>query len=491
MIEDKCFFNVEYSYQLNVNDKHDMFYYIELSDKVAELKVYKVVNGYSENCLCYPLTFIPIASGWVKKNIFLQSEKNIVLFNVASKKIVKIPSASYKILDIVCLNEKYIYATNIDLDYIDFYKCKKDTLDKHLASYSFLKKHYTQCDISMSPQENFLIKAYINKIEMAKQKDSTDTLGKHKLKIKNEPIYSKLCLDNKDVLTVYGHIDRACFIGREIVFTLSSFVTPQKIFIVKLEDLENITKPSTFDFNILTEYYQSGELGVPHYILYLTKQRMGSIVMIHGGPAEHFSNQYNPILLRLLLMGFTIYLINYTGSTGYGNEFKQKLYGNGGNYDYIDIYNSLNIISNKYSTNPIFVIGDSYGGYLAIVTLLKGNTDTVKFYATNAFTDIRYQYLFSRASSVIKKYFPEITSEEILERNPIDLARGKDLHSQLLVINGFNDYYCPPQQIYQFRNITNCEVKFLDDYPHFKVGYEEQWELSELIINDLRRILRA
>lgn len=481
--------NVEYSYQLNCNEMHNMYFYINLIDKMAKLKIYKVINECSTLYGSYHLPFLPISCGWVGNNIFLQSQEALFLFRMDIEKILQLPFATYKILDMFILKNEYVYSTMIECDTIDFFIVDNQKKDEKISAFSLTEKQFIMFGKNATSQMKEQIKKYINKIVYFRKRNINDFWGEHKIKIINAPLRSKLLLDDEEVADIYGHIDRAYLVGAEVVYSFSSFKDYQQVNII---NLKNIKKDSSnkSQFNFSSKYYKSGELGTPHYILFQTKQCIGNVLMIHGGPAMHYTSYYDPQILRLLLMGFRIYLINYTGSTGYGNQYMQKLFKNGGHYDYIDIRKAINVISKKYPDRPLFVIGDSYGGYLAILSLVKGE-NVSKVYATNAFTDIRYQYLFSKANSVIKKYFPDILSDEIRNINPIDLAKNKKLHDNLLIINGINDEYCPIKQICQFHDVTECAIRFLKDYPHFKVGYVNQKQINEIIIDDIRKMINA
>lgn len=135
---------------------------------------------------------------------------------------------------------------------------------------------------------------------------------------------------------------------------------------------------------------------------------------------------------------------------------------------------------------PLYLIGDSYGAFLAILVLLKASKNISKVYALNAFTDIRYQFLFSNARAVITKYFPEITSTKIRQINPIDLVAKGQLKDCLLIINGLDDLYCPKEQLIQFQSISGCDVILMPNYPHYKIDPAETDKITRIILEDMR-----
>lgn len=481
-------FDVDYIYQLNVKESRDMFFYIKIIKQGTFLEIYKSINNKQKKFLSVYLLFSPISTGWIEDNIFLQSETELYIFDIELIKLINLPSASYKILVMEKWKEKYIYGTIKDFDCIEFYEYKYQKRDERIGIYSFLdNKLKRKRDLLLLHKYPF-IEAYISNLEEIRAKKINDFWNRNTLKIENSKLHTSIYINGEKTIQRYGHIDRAYLLNNGYIYTLSSFDRGQNIHFMTIKEQNKSSIIEEKNNRIKAEYFEKGSLEVPHYILHPHSKCFGNVIMVHGGPSSHYSNQYEPLAKSLVEIGLRVYLINYTGSTGYGETFKNKLYGRGGVYDFHDIKRSIKRISKCYSNCPLFVIGDSYGGYLALLCLLKTKYKVTKFYVTNTFTDLRYQYLFSKSNYIVKKYFPDVLTNTISERNPIDLVKSTPFNRRLLIINGINDPYCPFQQICQFKKETNCDVKFIKDYPHFKVGYRDQWRLYRCIIEDIREI---
>ncbi|MBP9760352.1 MAG: prolyl oligopeptidase family serine peptidase [Candidatus Pacebacteria bacterium] len=106
-------------------------------------------------------------------------------------------------------------------------------------------------------------------------------------------------------------------------------------------------------------------------------------VWMHGGPQRQVAKGYHPYLSyavydelmeRLADAGNYVYKIDYTGSTGYGADFRKKLDMKIGDVEMNDIENAIKDIDRNFSVDKVYLIGNSYGGYMA----LRGIVDMPK-----------------------------------------------------------------------------------------------------------------
>jgi poly(3-hydroxybutyrate) depolymerase len=104
-----------------------------------------------------------------------------------------------------------------------------------------------------------------------------------------------------------------------------------------------------------------------------TKKR-NLFIWMHGGPQRQVAKEYHPylsyavydeLLERLVAGGNYVYKIDYTGSTGYGAEFKKALDMKIGDVEMKDIKNAIADIKKDKSIDKVYLIGNSYGGYMA------------------------------------------------------------------------------------------------------------------------------
>jgi pimeloyl-ACP methyl ester carboxylesterase len=108
-------------------------------------------------------------------------------------------------------------------------------------------------------------------------------------------------------------------------------------------------------------------------------------IWMHGGPQRQVAKEYHPylsyavydeLLERLVEGGNYVYKIDYTGSTGYGSAFKKALDMKIGDVEMRDIKNAIADIKKDKSVDKVYLIGNSYGGYMAFRGIV-GMPDTI------------------------------------------------------------------------------------------------------------------
>jgi dipeptidyl aminopeptidase/acylaminoacyl peptidase len=103
--------------------------------------------------------------------------------------------------------------------------------------------------------------------------------------------------------------------------------------------------------------------------------------LIHGGPqgawGDDWSYRWNPELFAA--NGYVVIMINFHGSTGYGQKFIDAINGDWGGAPFEDLMKGLDYAEKTYSfidKNRECALGASYGGYMA--NWILGHTDRFK-----------------------------------------------------------------------------------------------------------------
>jgi dipeptidyl aminopeptidase/acylaminoacyl peptidase len=103
--------------------------------------------------------------------------------------------------------------------------------------------------------------------------------------------------------------------------------------------------------------------------------------LIHGGPqgawGDSWSYRWNPQLFAA--NGYVVVMINFHGSTGYGQKFTDSISGDWGGKPYVDLMKGLDYVEKTYpfiDKNREAALGASYGGYMA--NWILGHTDRFK-----------------------------------------------------------------------------------------------------------------
>jgi dipeptidyl aminopeptidase/acylaminoacyl peptidase len=103
--------------------------------------------------------------------------------------------------------------------------------------------------------------------------------------------------------------------------------------------------------------------------------------LIHGGPqgawGDDWSYRWNPELFAA--NGYVVIMINFHGSTGYGQKFIDAINGDWGGAPFEDLMKGLDYAEQTYAfidKNRECALGASYGGYMA--NWILGHTDRFK-----------------------------------------------------------------------------------------------------------------
>jgi len=103
--------------------------------------------------------------------------------------------------------------------------------------------------------------------------------------------------------------------------------------------------------------------------------------LIHGGPqgsfGNHFHYRWNP--QAYAGAGFAAIMVDFHGSTGYGQAFTDSIRGDWGGKPYEDLMKGLDAALSKYTFLDgarVAALGASYGGYM--INWIAGQTDRFK-----------------------------------------------------------------------------------------------------------------
>ncbi|GLT99491.1 hypothetical protein SLE2022_169280 [Rubroshorea leprosula] len=90
------------------------------------------------------------------------------------------------------------------------------------------------------------------------------------------------------------------------------------------------------------------------------------IVILHGGPHAVSLSSFSKTSAFLSSIGYSLLIVNYRGSLGFGEEALQSLPGNVGSQDVSDVLTAIDHVIDKglASSSKIAVIGGSHGGFL-------------------------------------------------------------------------------------------------------------------------------
>ena len=167
--------------------------------------------------------------------------------------------------------------------------------------------------------------------------------------------------------------------------------------------------------------------------------------LIHGGPqgsfGDHFHYRWNPEFYAG--HGFGVVMVDFHGSTGYGQAFTDAISGDWGGAPYDDLMMGLDAALDKnpwLDRNRVAALGASFGGYM--INWINGKTDRFKaLVCHDGNLDERMAYYDTE-----ELWFPEWEHgglpwdkpEGYTKHNPIDLV--KNWKTPTLVIHGGQDF---------------------------------------------------
>jgi dipeptidyl aminopeptidase/acylaminoacyl peptidase len=167
--------------------------------------------------------------------------------------------------------------------------------------------------------------------------------------------------------------------------------------------------------------------------------------LIHGGPQGAWGNDWTYRWNAELFAanGYVVVMINFHGSTGYGQKFTDSISGDWGGKPYVDLMKGLDYVEKTYpfiDKNREAALGASYGGYMA--NWLLGHTDRFKCIVSHDGT-FNTESVYGTTEEL---WFPEWEfggppwkNREKYRRYSPHLSADK-FKTPTLVVHGQNDY---------------------------------------------------
>jgi len=194
--------------------------------------------------------------------------------------------------------------------------------------------------------------------------------------------------------------------------------------------------------------------------------------MIHGGPHGTFGDtwhwRWNSHCFGA--PGYRVALVNFHGSTGFGEDYTRSILGAWGDRPARDIEAATDLLIERGQVDParMAITGGSYGGYL--VSWLAGQTDRYACVINHAgVCDFQTQMASDVTQGRARAMGGDLWSDlEGLDRwNPLRRASG--FSSPMLVVHGMRDYRVPYAQglqiynVYQARGLPSRLVVYPDE----------------------------
>lgn len=227
-----------------------------------------------------------------------------------------------------------------------------------------------------------------------------------------------------------------------------------------------------------------------------------AVVQLHGGPGGMSFRTWDPELQHLACQGYAVLCLNYRGSSGYGRTFRALGEGQHGEGDVADIAAAHEWLAARdwVDGNRIGVFGTSFGGYLALATMVRypelfavgvNQVGPVNWIST---LEIAAERLGPRVEWQYRAIGHPVRDAERLRRvSPY--FHADRIARPVLMVHGRNDPRYDMEELHEFtaqiaeRGVP-AEQVLLDGEGHVAQSTEQRVAGQEAIVRFLDRYLR-
>jgi dipeptidyl aminopeptidase/acylaminoacyl peptidase len=236
-----------------------------------------------------------------------------------------------------------------------------------------------------------------------------------------------------------------------------------------------------------------GWLGVPE-----GEGPFPTILHTHGGPEAVATEMFGPGSQTWMDHGFAFLTINYRGSTTFGREFQEKIWGNAGYWEMEDLAAARHWLVREGIAQPdaILLTGASYGGYNTLMGLGKWPDLWAGGMALVAVSD--WAMMYEDSADTLKGYMvalfggtPEEKPEQYRMSSPITYAER--VKAPLLIIQGRNDTRTTSRPVEVYEEKLKALGKSIEvhwyDAGHLGAGVEREIQNYEIMLRFAYRVL--
>ena len=279
--------------------------------------------------------------------------------------------------------------------------------------------------------------------------------------------YSSLCVKNGNIFFVGGSTDRPA----ELV-SLKLGSGTQRVLRqtgTNLVDKGFISTPQEIEFASQNNLSAYGNFYPPVNLNHSapTGEKPPLIVMLHGGPTSAASLALNLRIQFWTSRGFAVLDVNYSGSSGYGRQYRLRLNANWGVLDVEDCIQGAKYLATQglVDGERMSITGGSAGGYTALCALTFHDTFTagVSRYGIGSLETLAvdtHKFESRYLDSLVGPY--PAASEVYRQRSPIHFI--DQINAPILLLQGSEDKVVPPiqsERMYQALDAKGLPVAYI------------------------------
>lgn len=223
------------------------------------------------------------------------------------------------------------------------------------------------------------------------------------------------------------------------------------------------------------------------------------IIWLHGGPYRQIApaNTYHAyqsyavydwMLDQMAAGGAIVAKVDYVGSYGYGRQFADSIVGQVGKKDVKDVLAITEELKSLYKPSAIYLIGNSYGGYLALRTLAEKPTNYKGVASINGVTDWT-QLLEHYQNSIFNTYFEGLRADDndpLFQQANITTKLDRVTNQKILLVQNSADTTIPPDQANWLAEILAMRHKTYDYVTY--AGEDHVFAQSKNLVNLCQKI---
>ncbi|TRY19471.1 S9 family peptidase [Tessaracoccus rhinocerotis] len=208
--------------------------------------------------------------------------------------------------------------------------------------------------------------------------------------------------------------------------------------------------------------WSEGEAGPVHSWFYAPAEALSPplLVKTHGGPTSAARADYDREIQFWVSRGFAVLDVNYSGSTGFGRAYRDRLKGRWGLLDVSDVVAAVGEITAAGLADParVAIMGGSAGGYTTLQSLVTTDVFAAGM-SSYGIGDLRTlatdtHKAESRYPDSLVGPWPE-AEETYLARSPI--TQLENLSTPMLILQGMDDKVVPPNQAFDMAEAVRAK----------------------------------
>lgn len=280
-------------------------------------------------------------------------------------------------------------------------------------------------------------------------------------------------------------IDMPHICGQKLSAIVSTDKKPQAVSLIDPKTGELTILRESADFDVDAANISKGELlqfegpqgpvfGLYYPPCHATQQgpiatSPPAIITVHGGPTAMADRGLKLKTQYWTNRGFAVFEIDYSGSSGYGKPYRERLNGKWGELDVEEIIAGAAFLvqQNKADPNKLIITGGSAGGYTALMALTK--TDlfkcaSVSYPVTDLGQLLEITHKFEAGYTYTLTDTTPENAKAKLAKSAV-LSQDKNIKTPVIFFQGLDDKVVPiaqPKAVYEALIAEGTNAKMIE-----------------------------